>query len=517
MQKNRRQFRTAIIGILGGTLLAYLGLFWLGCYEDPFHLFGADNRLPNNPKRLSLQNVLASYSYVTKAKRIIDLKPDRIILGSSVENYGMRIDGSFLNNIEPSGEKSGKTLAVFPKDVKLYDAAVGGGGLDEAYQYLQHAYLNNPDLKEVVLGLEWREFAMRLPNQEIQNLPTVSALGRRSTPIDFLLQYTMSKLAVDFALQLFEARSPRDNSCGRILANLLMPENYIFPKIDKIIANHLNFQAAGSDALRVTVPGEPLFTDANEARNVAVSFWMATWFHKNYAEHGRDALLRPAMLEKLKSIVSFCLERNIKIRIFFSPEPAVFWDIVRKYGLENEVARWFREAVKIAPVYDFSAQIDFKENQLAYFSDALHFNEAAGTVILEGLFKEHPSFQPKIITPENVEHFIMWRRNTLDSWESDEPRLNRVTNLLPYNDPLATTVVSGSKTTDVNLWLTPYEPEYHGYKIYAFWGSFVAIPANVKPPFDLLALLKINCQGMLKADGLKEIQAAINRKNEGGP
>ncbi|HEV2327548.1 MAG TPA: hypothetical protein VGY56_02030, partial [Verrucomicrobiae bacterium] len=173
--------------------------------------------------------------------------------------------------------------------------------------------------------------------------------------------------------------------------------------------------------------------------------------------------------------------------------------------------------VKIAPVYDFSAQIDFKENQLAYFSDALHFNEAAGTVILEGLFKEHPSFQPKIITPENVEHFIMWRRNTLDSWESDEPRLNRVTNLLPYNDPLATTVVSGSKTTDVNLWLTPYEPEYHGYKIYAFWGSFVAIPANVKPPFDLLALLKINCQGMLKADGLKEIQAAINRKNEGGP
>ena len=256
-------------------------------------------------ERLSLQNILASYSYVTKAKQIIDLKPDRIILGSSVENYGMRIKGSFLNYIDPAPEKADKLRSIFPRNIELYDAAIGGGGLDEAYQYLQHAYLNNPDLNEVVLGLEWREFAASLPNQETKNLPTVSALARTSTPVDFLLQYTISKLALDYALELFGARGQQYNAASMV-------------------------------------------------------------------------------------------------------------------------------------------------------------------------------------------------------------------NLLPVNDPVAINAVSTSKITDVNMWLVPYEPEYRGYKIYSLLGSFVAIPASVKPPFDLLTLLKINYPGMLKAGGLKEIQAAINRKKEGG-
>jgi hypothetical protein len=516
MQKHRQQFRKAIIGIIGGTLLAYLGLFWLGYYEDPFHLFSADNRPPNNPKRLSLQNMLASYSYVTKAKQIIDLKPDRIILGSSVENYGMRIKGSFLNYIDPSPEKSEKLRSIFPRNIELYDAAIGGGGLDEAYQYLQHAYVNNPDLNEVVLGLEWREFAASLPNQEMKNLPTVSALDRTSTPVGFLLQYTISKLAMDYALELFGARTPQCNAASRIVRNLLMPEDYIFPKIDKIIAHHLIIQPPDSNAVHASVSREPLFADSGEVLNVAVSLWMANSFHKDYLESGDVALLRPDMLERLKSIVGFCREKNITIRIYLSPQSAFFWDMVRKFGLENNVNRWLREVVKISPVYDFSAQIDFKINHLAYFSDPLHFNEDAGALIIEGLFKERPSFAPKIITPENVEHFIMWRKNTLDSWESDEPRLARLVNLLPVNDPVAMNAVSTSKITDVNMWLVPYEPEYHGYKIYSLLGSFVAVPASVKPPFDLLTLLKKDYPGMLKAGGLKEIQAVINRKNEGG-
>jgi hypothetical protein len=312
MQKHRRQFRNAIIGILGGTLLAYLGLFWLGYYEDPFHLFSADNRPPNNPKRLSLQNILASYSYVTKAKQIIDLKPDRIILGSSVENYGMRIKGSFLNYIDPAPEKSDKLRSIFPRNIELYDAAIGGGGLDEAYQYLQHAYLNNPDLNEVVLGLEWREFAASLPNQEMKNLPTVSALDRTSTPVGFLLQYTISKLAMDYALELFGARGQQYNAASRIARNLLMPEDYIFPKIDKIIAHHLMIQPPDSNAVHASVSREPLFANSGEALNVAVSLWMANSLHKNYLESGDAVLLRPDMLERLKSIVGFCREKNIR-------------------------------------------------------------------------------------------------------------------------------------------------------------------------------------------------------------
>jgi hypothetical protein len=185
-------------GIVLG-LLASLSAFSI--IMDPFGLYHSADYIPPafNPARD------ISYSYVTKSAKIIEYRPDKILLGSSIVDHGFRLRGSQDLWYCPIPENTRRLLiSLDPQNRDFFNAAVRGGTTPEMLAFLKHAYLNNPKLKEVVLGLEWPTL-LAPPNPVLLQ---TTALGKRYIPISFRLEYLLSPLALLKSYKLFAQEHP---------------------------------------------------------------------------------------------------------------------------------------------------------------------------------------------------------------------------------------------------------------------------------------------------------------------
>src|SRR5258705_548761 len=126
MRSARHSLCLGLSLLITTVIITAAALFtWL---TDPFLLYHQSEYIPP-PDMVSLvaRGRLSSYSYVTKFKRIAVEKPQRLLLGSSIVDHGIRTRGTMALWYGGSSEERKRLLALSgPLAEEYYNAAIRG-------------------------------------------------------------------------------------------------------------------------------------------------------------------------------------------------------------------------------------------------------------------------------------------------------------------------------------------------------------------------------------------------------
>lgn len=297
---------------------------------DPFEIF--------NMRRIERFNKLKPYRIendrLFKSNEIIYLKPDVLVLGSSRVQTG--IDTADVAKVQPGN---------------IYNAALTGTGFEELYAYFEHTLYNQPNLKTVIIGLD--SFAF---NQVIS--PVIdfdpNRLKRSYPYIKDCILGLLTIKATKMSLKTF-----RDNF--------------------KQIAFHHNsergyFKHPGTvdESLAELIKGSITACIKNHYTNYDVS---------------------PKLIELFQKMVHTCKERNIDLKLFFSPYHAGFADGMHEVEAWEKVENLKRTLTKIHPIWDFSGynsvttkDTKLENNEDSYYYDLSHFKPQVGNMILQKMY-----------------------------------------------------------------------------------------------------------------------------------
>jgi hypothetical protein len=499
-----------IMGVLAGAAL--VSIFLLNVIVDSYGIFS---------KKDIPRPLLHQQSYLTKAIGIIREKPDTILIGTSIVDHGFRLQGSTAIAYDTGFKTERANLEEKVKPyLPIYNASVRGGGLYEIYAYLQHAYKNNPHLKHVILGVEWGIFTDDRPPTSA--VPVVPELGKTYVPAKVYLEKSLSWASTYDSYQTLLAY---ENITGRIARKVQKIsgeiESISIPTLpnffSKAKVNIDNQTAANQISL---VPGtvevhqdQILKARSNsETTDLFFSMWLLSDLSDKYKEKGQVALVRPDALDYMRRIVAFAKEKHIKLDVYVSPQPAVFWVTANNLNLLPSVDHWLRELSKITPFWDFSGAIDFSKNPDEFFpSDGLHFDEKGGELILPTILHAlpHPELGIHYVTNENIESIIGYRHTALNTWLDNNIYLKDV-----FANPNFA-YIKHKKTQDWrtlgwdDILPTPYEPAYKKFKVIKFGGRFIALPAD-ESPYDLRRVVVNSYPVMLTGASLKEVEGKID-------
>jgi hypothetical protein len=296
---------------------------------------------------------------VYKAAEVINLKPQKILLGSS----------KVLLALDPYHPALAKDNSV------NFNLGIPRTHIYEIRRYLEHAIANQPDLKQVVLGIDFFMFDRFDPNdfQKGQKF-----LGKTNIPVEELA----NKI---FSLDVLE------DSQATFLSN--QKETNLTPYF-----NNGWRDVYRSDAIVQKV------TIKNFLKNEIDYYLNNEGGYRNYK-------LSKESLQELKTIIQLCRDRNIDLKIFISPIHAIELESIRLSGLWSEMKDWKREIVKIIPLWDFSdynsVNTETIKDDMQYWFSSSHYSKEIGDSILNILFDRKDNSRPKdlgvFITQNNIE------------------------------------------------------------------------------------------------------------------
>jgi len=481
-----KSVRTCLVIV---TIINFIGLISVSVFNilmDPYLLF----RLIDSEKPVHL----ASKAYLTKAVGIIHEKPNTILLGSSIVDNGFYLPGSgkiFYDTY--FNEKKLPLQSIIKPYLPIYNAGISGGGIYEVFSYLQHAYNNNPNLKHVIIGLEWTMFTTI--NDHNPHVPQIPVLGKTYVPIPFYIEHFLSR-TVTYDSYLTLAHNSVD------VAQL---ENTIKTKFIFLAAAQAEQMVKISP--KAVTQGQDHIVQARDFSETSIlyfSLWFGAGLRERLKSNGPKSLVNPDALDILQKIINFSKEKNIKLDIYVSPQSGLFWRAAKRFGVYPYFEQWLRELVKITPYWDFSGSIDFSKNIEKFFdSDALHFNQSAGEVILPAILKgiQNPNRGITYVTVKNVESFINKRHKELENHINNDEYFQEIFSRLNPSD------MSGNLDT---IFPIPYEPTYKNYRIFKFMKKFIALLAN-QAPYDFRRVLSGHYDNMLIGESLDEVMAKIDQ------
>ena len=136
--------------VFAKTLAAIMGIICLfQLIVDPYNisLLVTVKKINGHVPNLMNQNSLV------KAAAIIRLKPDTILLGSSIVDSGFNLPGA-VGHYDPWRRDNHLAEAKTPP---VFNAGVRDGAIDDMFEMLKHASVNNPQLKKAIIGIEWSQ------------------------------------------------------------------------------------------------------------------------------------------------------------------------------------------------------------------------------------------------------------------------------------------------------------------------------------------------------------------------
>lgn len=478
-----------IIGMSTGILLT--GILTFNIFINPYDVFGTS--LKKRPLDLT------SESYFTKAIGIIRNKPNTIIIGSSIVDAGFRLPGSTtLFHDDGFNEKLLRIQSLIEPYLPIYNAGVRGGGLYEILAYIKHAYKNNPHLKHIVLGIEWGIFTYARPPTPA--VPQTPMLGKRYVPISIYLQKSLSWQSTYDSFRTLSENNREVKGYLKVVTELFNSFNNECIKI----------LTATSLGKFVSVPSEFNTSEQilkgrtfSETKIFFFSLQAISAQHALFNNNGQDALINPNAINYLQQIVSFAKEKNIKLDVYVSPHHALYWEFVKKFGLETYVDQWFREVANITPYWDFSDKIDFNQQVDQYFStDSLHFNELGGEIILPTILATKLIPGVIYVTNKNIESIIKKRHRALTNWIKRDRYLS---------DLFASTEFSDLQSVrDHNDFVIQFNSNYKNFNIIQLKKRFVALPVN-DAPYDLKRLMTSSYKNSVEAKSIKDLVTKIDK------
>lgn len=348
-----------------------------------------------NPYRLTPINVtikgvndikpkLYDYQRYVKLFDMAYQRPRTVLLGSS----------RILWSVDPTHP----LLQTYPP---VYNAGIIGPPLYEVKHYFDHALANQPQLKRVVLGLDFYAFNAKFDNRE---LILADMFGKSWQ--DIVRQHT--ELLFNFGA-IFETLwdsftrksviSIRED--GRLIpdpvsARPLFKDFFIDlehppepPKVAKIVKVMKDGKsvAIALDEHGNQVKPEPKKTMKNE---------LYVPFHMSAQSFGA-----------LRDIIATCKERNIELYIFISPtykngEQVAFHNI----GLWNQFKNFERDLAKLHPFWDFISWNNVTENPHNFIDSSHHVFPVGAMIltrILGGEDKNIPPTFGRYVTANTIE------------------------------------------------------------------------------------------------------------------
>lgn len=327
------------------------------------------------------------YEYQRYVK-IFDLaykKPQTILLGSSRVLWGLDPKNSVLQKYPP-----------------VYNAGVLGPPLYEVKEYFDHALVSQPNLKRVVLALDFYEFNAKFDDREL----ILKDMFRK--PLNEIIkQHT--NLFFDFramgetlwcSLMRKKVMTLRED--GRLypdpLSNRELYKDFFLPNVAQV-----------NKDIKIV---KPVATGATSARATGAATTAAIKKEKSPKAGMKDELYVPFTLSNkslaaLRSIIKTCKERNIELYIYFPPilqngEVIAF----HKYGIWKEYEKFQHELAKLHSFWDFTGWHEISLNK-DNFVDSSHHIFPIGDIILGKIFGQENSNTPHAfgtyVTTQNVD------------------------------------------------------------------------------------------------------------------
>jgi len=366
--KKYRQFNLTFLGLVFPGLLSF-GLFNL--VVDPYGVM-------NNQELFGLE-LLKTYKFnnvrLFKAVDITRIKPKTLLLGSSRSDLGLDPEHPFFKNQQPA-----------------YNLALVGPNIYEVKRYFEHALKNQPELKTVVLGIDFFMFNKYKVNE-------VDFSEKRLETNGLILQDFVN---VSFSLNALNA------SKETIEASVNYDAYYLYH----------------SHGLRYVYQNKK---NQNQSRLGKFKYMLRRAmerekFYKNYE-------LDLGFLNDLKDIINTCKKRNIDLKIFISPSHASQWESIRTVGSWSAFEDWKREIVQITPVWDFSGYNTITTepitNDMKNYWDSENYRKEVGDLIINRLFNYQDEIVPKdfgvLITESNIESHLEKIRSQREIWANNNP------------------------------------------------------------------------------------------------
>ncbi len=307
-----------------------------------------------------------------KATDTIRVKPKTVILGSSRSDIGIDPQHPAFAN-EPA-----------------YNLALVGPNMYEVSRYFEHALANQPNLKTVVLGIDFFMF-----NKNWKNSPDFkeSRLEKTSFKAQDLLNISFSTSALQASKQT-------------IRSSLESEAYYLYRP----------------DGLRYVYGDEPDEPLERKFEKMLGGFLAG---EKSYQRHQFSQM----HLDSFREIVEICQEKNIELKVFISPPHATQLEAIRVSGAWSEFEDWKRTIVAVTPVWDFSGYNSMTtepiNEEMRNYWDSSHYRKEVGDLILNRLFDKEEAIVPEdfgtLVTPDNIESHLKDVRAEREAWAQQNP------------------------------------------------------------------------------------------------
>ncbi|MGJ3247067.1 MAG: hypothetical protein ACFE0I_13465 [Elainellaceae cyanobacterium] len=308
-----------------------------------------------------------------KAAGIIHHRPDVVLLGSSRADLGL----------DPQHPALGSAR-------QAYNLGLVGPNMHEVRRYLDHAIANQPDLKTVVLGID---FFMFNDYKQDESDFVDSRLGRHHLSIQDLLNVTLSVDALTSSYQT-------------VRASLKSDAYYLYR----------------DDGMRYIYQDEPKGSAEDRFKESMQGYLNTEGYYKRYARSDEQLL-------HLKAVVDLCRDRGIELKIFISPSHATQWETLHDAGLWEQFEDWKRDVVQMTPVWDFSGYTTVTTEPISdhmhYYWDSSHYRDKTGDLVIDRLFGDPDMNVPPDfgvwVTPDTIDTHLAQNRRDRQVWVSQNP------------------------------------------------------------------------------------------------
>jgi hypothetical protein len=354
------------LGFIAAALIPTFAVGLVNVVVDPYDAFNTPNFLGINNSKPDKDN----NDRLFKALDVVRIKPRTILIGSSRAKQGLDPTHPALQDQTP-----------------VYNLALNGPNFYELRRYLEHAIANQPDLKEVVLGVDFFMFNATLKNQPSF---TEERLEKQSITIQDTINSTFS----------WDVLAASQETINASLKEVKKNDNY----------------------------GENGFMPNRKLKQEETQWRFDSGIKLYYSLHSTYQF-SDEYFEEFKKFVELCKQRGINLKVFISPAHATDLEAIRATGRWQTFEEWKRKMVQITPVWDFSGYNSITSEPISAkmknYADNSHYTPLIGNLILNRIFSDKTDKVPKdfgvLITPQNIDSYQAKIHADREAWAKKNP------------------------------------------------------------------------------------------------
>lgn len=367
MYENKKALNPAKSFTRSFVMLSLALIVAVGCFNyliNPYSLF-------NNPQIIGVNGAKPYLKpYLLKINQIKSRKQEALFLGSS--RVALGLDPEFFEAMT---------------GISSYNAGFPGAKMDEIHSLFKYALSNQPELKYVVLGLDFAGFDQTTP-------------GTKDFPHASLQNSFPPHLGEHFkALFSYQALKA---SIATVLLN----------RTKHAVASYRE-------------NGQELYAHCKPSDNPILQMGELNFLSGIHHEFE----ISTKAVEQFADIVKICKERNITLKVYFNPYKTCYAILLHERGHEEKIEGLKHQLCSIHPIWDFTGYNEINDvpvfetipetfAESGLFIDCSHYSPLLGSVILKTLHENQQNFLGFgfLLSSDSFKSFIEHEKTGQKEW-----------------------------------------------------------------------------------------------------